>query len=53
MVNGKAKILQDVEEVVAQVEEVVLEEKVEVDLIREMFNITIVTSMVTLKENAD
>ena len=52
-VNGKSKIIQEVEEEVAQVEEVVLEEEVEVDLIREMFNVTIVTGMVTLKENAD
>eukprot|EP00253_Pinus_taeda_P028808 PITA_28808 len=52
-VNGKAKIIQEVEEEVAQVEEVVSEEEVEVDLIREMFNVTIVTGMVTLKENAD
>lgn len=33
--------------------EVVSEEEVKVDLIREMFNVTIVTGMVTLKENAD
>ena len=52
-VNEKAKIIQEVEEEVAQVEEVVSEEEVEVDLIREMFNVTIVTGMVTLKENAD
>eukprot|EP00253_Pinus_taeda_P017610 PITA_17610 len=52
-VNGKTKIIQEVEEEVAQVEEVVSEEEVEVDLIREMFNVTIVTGMVTLKENAD
>ena len=52
-VNGKAKVIQEVEEEVAQVEEVVSEEEVEVDLIREMFNVTIVTGMATLKENAD
>eukprot|EP00253_Pinus_taeda_P029235 PITA_29235 len=42
-VDDKIKILQEIEEVVAQVKEVVLEEEVEVDLIREMFNVTIVT----------
>eukprot|EP00253_Pinus_taeda_P002965 PITA_02965 len=52
-VNGKAKIIQEVEEEVAQVEEVVSKEEVEVDLIREMFNVTIVIGMVTLKENVD
>jgi len=52
-VNGKAKIIQEVEEEVAQVEEVVSEEEVEIDLIREIFNVTIVTGMVTLKENVD
>lgn len=52
-VNGKAKIIQEVEEEVAQVEEVVSEEEVEVDFIRKMFNVTIVTGMVTLKENTD
>ena len=52
-VNGKTKIFLEVEAEVAQEEEVVLEEEVEVDLIREMFNVTIVIDMATLKENVD
>ena len=51
--NGNAKILQEVEEEVAQVEEVVSKEEVEVDLIREMFNLTIIIGMTTLKKNTD
>ena len=52
-VNGKAKKFLEVEAEVAQEEEVVPEEEVEVYLIREMFNVTITTGMTTLKENAD
>eukprot|EP00253_Pinus_taeda_P019490 PITA_19490 len=48
-VNGKAKILQEVEEEVAQEEEVVSGKDVEVDLIREMFNVTIVTDACTIE----
>eukprot|EP00253_Pinus_taeda_P028502 PITA_28502 len=44
-VNGKAKMIEEVEEEMAQVEEVVSKEEVEVDLIREMFNVTIVTAI--------
>lgn len=55
-VNIKAKIRimqKEIEVEVAQEEEVVLEDEVEAVLIREMFNVTIVISMITLKENVD
>ena len=46
-VNGEAKKFLELQAKVVQ------EEEVEVYLIREMFNVTIVTGMATLKENAD
>lgn len=53
-VEAKIRIMQkEIEVEVAQEEEVVPEDEVEVVFIREIFNVTIVKIMVTLKENVD